>query len=263
VCLTLEGEARIHPSGHRGESNPIPTAGNVDEAYGVARTTDLARPTSQLALKRPTRWSTGVALRGASLLGCRPRLEIGSEAFDQVDRARLRYRTWWAVFQELDQLPGLQWGEHPSDGMVWDQFHKVGTDGIAFHEMRCVAELNRGKEPSMSERGGLHDDDAIAQGEPPHVRQSFRAHSWLRALIKVCSDRRDVARCLSRDQREAPTGKCSTPAGFHIAEEAEKKVRGTFVEKPDAATAARYVADGCLWNSGNFMSRRRRENASV
>jgi mannose-1-phosphate guanylyltransferase/mannose-6-phosphate isomerase len=28
-----------------------------------------------------------------------------------------------------------------------------------------------------------------------------------------------------------------------------------FVEKPDAVTAARYVADGYLWNSGNFMSR--------
>ena len=28
-----------------------------------------------------------------------------------------------------------------------------------------------------------------------------------------------------------------------------------FVEKPDAATAARYVVDGYLWNSGNFMFR--------
>jgi len=28
-----------------------------------------------------------------------------------------------------------------------------------------------------------------------------------------------------------------------------------FVEKPDAATAARYVGDGYLWNSGNFMFR--------
>ena len=28
-----------------------------------------------------------------------------------------------------------------------------------------------------------------------------------------------------------------------------------FVEKPDAATAARYVSDGYLWNSGNFMFR--------
>ena len=28
-----------------------------------------------------------------------------------------------------------------------------------------------------------------------------------------------------------------------------------FVEKPDAATAARYVEDGYLWNSGNFMFR--------
>lgn len=30
---------------------------------------------------------------------------------------------------------------------------------------------------------------------------------------------------------------------------------GDFVEKPDAATAARYVADGYLWNSGNFLFR--------
>jgi mannose-1-phosphate guanylyltransferase / mannose-6-phosphate isomerase len=28
-----------------------------------------------------------------------------------------------------------------------------------------------------------------------------------------------------------------------------------FVEKPDAARAERYVAEGCLWNSGNFMFR--------
>jgi mannose-1-phosphate guanylyltransferase/mannose-6-phosphate isomerase len=28
-----------------------------------------------------------------------------------------------------------------------------------------------------------------------------------------------------------------------------------FVEKPDAATAARYIAEGCLWNSGNFIFR--------
>lgn len=28
-----------------------------------------------------------------------------------------------------------------------------------------------------------------------------------------------------------------------------------FVEKPDAATAARYIAEGFLWNSGNFMFR--------
>jgi len=28
-----------------------------------------------------------------------------------------------------------------------------------------------------------------------------------------------------------------------------------FIEKPDAATAARLIAEGCLWNSGNFMFR--------
>ncbi len=31
------------------------------------------------------------------------------------------------------------------------------------------------------------------------------------------------------------------------------KAIDAFVEKPDAATAARYVADGYLWNSGNFL----------
>ena len=28
-----------------------------------------------------------------------------------------------------------------------------------------------------------------------------------------------------------------------------------FVEKPDAETAARYVSEGLLWNSGNFLFR--------
>ena len=35
--------------------------------------------------------------------------------------------------------------------------------------------------------------------------------------------------------------------GVHVVEK--------FVEKPDAATAARYVRDGYLWNSGNFLFR--------
>ncbi len=34
-------------------------------------------------------------------------------------------------------------------------------------------------------------------------------------------------------------------AGVHAIE--------AFVEKPDLATAERYIAEGCLWNSGNFM----------
>jgi mannose-1-phosphate guanylyltransferase/mannose-6-phosphate isomerase len=33
------------------------------------------------------------------------------------------------------------------------------------------------------------------------------------------------------------------------------KAVAAFVEKPDAATAARYVAEGYLWNSGNFLFR--------
>jgi mannose-1-phosphate guanylyltransferase/mannose-6-phosphate isomerase len=43
---------------------------------------------------------------------------------------------------------------------------------------------------------------------------------------------------------------CGAPLG-------PKDVRAVsaFVEKPDAATAARYVAEGYLWNSGNFLFR--------
>ena len=37
------------------------------------------------------------------------------------------------------------------------------------------------------------------------------------------------------------------PAGVHAV--------AAFVEKPDPATAARYLADGYLWNSGNFLFR--------
>jgi mannose-1-phosphate guanylyltransferase/mannose-6-phosphate isomerase len=37
------------------------------------------------------------------------------------------------------------------------------------------------------------------------------------------------------------------PAGVHAV--------AAYVEKPDEATAARYVADGYLWNSGNFLFR--------
>jgi mannose-1-phosphate guanylyltransferase/mannose-6-phosphate isomerase len=37
------------------------------------------------------------------------------------------------------------------------------------------------------------------------------------------------------------------PVGVHAV--------AAFVEKPDAATAARYLADGYLWNSGNFLFR--------
>ena len=42
-------------------------------------------------------------------------------------------------------------------------------------------------------------------------------------------------------------GKAAGPKDVYAVE--------AFVEKPDAATAARYVADGYLWNSGNFLFR--------
>jgi mannose-1-phosphate guanylyltransferase/mannose-6-phosphate isomerase len=44
-------------------------------------------------------------------------------------------------------------------------------------------------------------------------------------------------------------GEALGPDGVHAV--------AAFVEKPNAATAARYVADGYLWNSGNFVFRAR------
>ncbi len=42
--------------------------------------------------------------------------------------------------------------------------------------------------------------------------------------------------------------------GAAIGETGARRV-AAFAEKPDAATAARYLAEGCLWNSGNFLFR--------
>ncbi len=43
-----------------------------------------------------------------------------------------------------------------------------------------------------------------------------------------------------------PSADRAGPGAYRVA---------AFVEKPDPATAARYVADGYLWNSGNFVAR--------
>jgi len=42
--------------------------------------------------------------------------------------------------------------------------------------------------------------------------------------------------------------------GAPIGSHGSRRV-AAFAEKPDAPTAARYVAEGCLWNSGNFLFR--------
>jgi mannose-1-phosphate guanylyltransferase/mannose-6-phosphate isomerase len=48
-------------------------------------------------------------------------------------------------------------------------------------------------------------------------------------------------------RRGKPIGEQGVQDGVYAVE--------AFVEKPDAATAARYVAEGYLWNSGNFLFR--------
>ena len=53
----------------------------------------------------------------------------------------------------------------------------------------------------------------------------------------------------------AATGYGYIRPGEAIAGAEGARAVAAFVEKPDAATAARYVKDGYLWNSGNFLFR--------
>src|SRR5215471_14987603 len=48
-------------------------------------------------------------------------------------------------------------------------------------------------------------------------------------------------------------GKALNGASAALASEGSVRAVEAFVEKPDAATAASYVADRYLWNSGNFL----------
>lgn len=56
----------------------------------------------------------------------------------------------------------------------------------------------------------------------------------------------------------APTGPATGYGYIRLGEplgEGEARVVGSFVEKPDVETARRLIAEGCLWNSGNFLFR--------
>jgi mannose-1-phosphate guanylyltransferase/mannose-6-phosphate isomerase len=79
-----------------------------------------------------------------------------------------------------------------------------------------------------------------------------------KSFIRACREALDVAVAGSivtfgvKPERPATEYGYIQP-GSKIAGEISTVAK--FVEKPDAATAARYVADGYLWNSGNFMFR--------
>jgi mannose-1-phosphate guanylyltransferase/mannose-6-phosphate isomerase len=60
----------------------------------------------------------------------------------------------------------------------------------------------------------------------------------------------------------AATGYGYIRPGVDLAVEGVRKVEA-FVEKPDEATAKRYIAEGYLWNSGNFIFRAEQMKAEV
>ncbi len=79
------------------------------------------------------------------------------------------------------------------------------------------------------------------------------------AFVAACRDAADGARqglimTLGVTPTSPATGYGYIQPGAAIAGTPARRV-ARFVEKPDAETAARYIAEGYLWNSGNFLFR--------
>ncbi len=109
---------------------------------------------------------------------------------------------------------------------------------------------------------------AVASAAAFAARRDPQSILLILAADHVVRDRAGFLRSVERARLAADSGRIVTfgirptnPAtGFgYIARGAALpgcpgvSLVSTFAEKPDAATAARYVADGYLWNSGNFM----------
>lgn len=98
---------------------------------------------------------------------------------------------------------------------------------------------------------------------PETVVAIFAADHIIRnpqAFINLCEEAAEIATdgyivTLGITPTEAATGYGYIRAGAPIHPDGSVLKVGGFVEKPDAETAVRYVEDGYLWNSGNFIFR--------
>ncbi len=71
----------------------------------------------------------------------------------------------------------------------------------------------------------------------------------------VLTPRRPAASSPSASSRPSPRPATATSGAARRPARKDVYAVEAFVEKPDAATAARYVSEGYLWNSGNFLFR--------
>lgn len=77
-------------------------------------------------------------------------------------------------------------------------------------------------------------------------------HDAFRAAVRRAAVEAEPGRIITLGVR--PTGP-SSAYGYIRATGGELSPVAAFVEKPDSETAAQYIADGYLWNSGNFIVR--------
>lgn len=157
--------------------------------------------------------------------------------------------------------------ERVSDPELFDRPIVITNTGYRFMVREQLAEIGRDAdillEPARRDSG-----PAIAAGAAFALTRSEDAVVLALAADHVVQDNAAFVDACRKGLAAANAGKIVTfgvrperPATEYgyirpgAAIDGDVKVVASFVEKPDPATAAGYVADGYLWNSGNFMFR--------
>ena len=136
--------------------------------------------------------------------------------------------------------------------IVAEQLHEIGiTAEIALEPMRRDSAAAVAVATCLAQRHGPETLVLIVPAD--HLM------SDLDAYVAACLDAADGARrgfimTLGVSPTAPATGYGYIHAGEPIPGTGAFRVE-RFVEKPDAATASRYIEQGFLWNSGNFMFR--------
>ena len=157
--------------------------------------------------------------------------------------------------------------ERVSDPALFDRPIVITNTGYRFMVREQLAEIGRDAdillEPARRDSG-----PAIAAGASFALTRDADAVVLALAADHVVQDNAAFVDACRKGLASADAGKIVTfgirperPATEYgyirpgKAIDGDVKVIASFVEKPDSATAAGYVADGYLWNSGNFMFR--------
>lgn len=138
--------------------------------------------------------------------------------------------------------------------MVADQLHAIGAEGeILLEPMRRDSGPAIAAGAHLIARGGA-DALVLVLAADHVVRDEAAFIAAVRAAADAARAGRIVTFGVRPDHPSTAYGYIARGDGAAAASEAVAPV-AAFVEKPDAETAAGYVASGYLWNSGNFLFR--------